>query len=722
MNGSFLALFFTAMLFPAIISAKTLIIVEQKYYASSSSRINRFAQDVRLYDVDQSEGKSAGETKGKTLTNISIHNPRNAVKTSRNKSVEIVPWVISQGTNVQQCRRLWSYLEIQYGIGLSLNDPLEGAVLIGNIPVPQTIKGPVSEPFDYYYMDIWDSRINGQYPNHDMTPFNVDSTHEGYFSTVYNVDGGDSKLDIWISRIYGVMLAANHHLRSSAPGGAPNAVLDEKEIYDEYLDRLHKRYTQPALMPSRGFAIGGIVSGENSLQKDLNMQFLNLPMYVEFNQNSKDNAGEANPFNLMSQLQVGPAGGATRGAYDGKAFPQERNVRYCKYSQLKDARAYAPYNNRIYADLDSSGWEWAGVSTFSSPITLSFNFPGSGNQNGNFSSGTLGPFWGDSLRRSGGYSDSVNPRGNYYYFNDTGISTNPYGWGIWRDKRAFFNYKVHASGIYSIYLYYAACATNDSNDQVILRGYKINDKKNYLKRSIRQSTCFVNMKIHGNKDGGNWELIFSEVALDSNTMVTIALEANGQLGEVRADAVKFACASPTIDDVVDNSSPAVTPLGSAIFTTQGFYTSDWVDRSFESMQDENEGHDKFSKVPFFLLSGGLVNNFLFKKEGSMDNVGNLLALGHNGLICMGTSGYNYSGRSFAPFTKSLAEGKDFGTAFISHANSNFDFDGDHNILCMYALLGAGTLHAQAYVAFVPKKKTLFQKISGLFHKKQSLGN
>jgi hypothetical protein len=41
---------------------------------------------------------------------------------------------------------------------------------------------------------------------------------------------------------------------------------------------------------------------------------------------------------------------------------------------------------------------------------------------------------------------------------------------------------------------------------------------------------------------------------------------------------------------------------------------------------------------------------------------------------------------------------------------------------MYALLGAGTSHAQAYVAFVPKKKTLFQKISGLFHKKQSLGN
>ena len=321
MKSSFLALFFTVTLFPAIISAKTLIIVEQKYYASSSSRINRFAQDVKLYDADQSEGKNDDKKKEKTPANIPYYRQRNAVKTTRNKTVEIVPWAISQGTNVQQCRRLWSYLEIQYGIGLSLNDPLEGAVLIGNIPVPQTIKGPVSEPFDYYYMDIWDSRTNGQYPNHDMTPFNVDSTHEGYFSAVYNVDGGDRKLDIWVSRIYGVMLAANHHLRSSAPGGDPNVVLDEKGIYDEYLDRLHKRYTQPAPMPSRGFAIGGNESGENSLQIDLSMQFLNLPMYVEFDRNSKDNAGEANPFNLMSQLQVGPAGGATRGAYDGTAFP-----------------------------------------------------------------------------------------------------------------------------------------------------------------------------------------------------------------------------------------------------------------------------------------------------------------------------------------------------------------------------------------------------------------
>ena len=196
------------------------------------------------------------------------------------------------------------------------------------------------------------------------------------------------------------------------------------------------------------------------------------------------------------------------------------------------------------------------------------------------------------------------------------------------------------------------------------------------------------MRAHNNTGESNWEPVFSEVALDSNTTVTIMLEANGQLGEVRADAVKFACASPMIDDIVDNSSPAISPPGSAIFTTQGFYTSDWVDRSFESMQDENEGHNKFSKGPFFLLSGGLVNNYLFKKEGSMDNLGNLFALGHNGLICMGTSGYNYLGKSFAPFTKSLAEGKDFGNAFMSQANSNFDLDGDHNLRCMYALLGA----------------------------------
>lgn len=323
----------TIILFPVVASAKVLLIVDTTYYLASTSKIAQYSNDIQQID-------------GKTVT--------------------IKPWTSSTGTNVQQCKLLWSYLESQYSLGQYFNDPIEGAVLIGNIPVPQYYSGSSLFPFDYYYMDVWDSRTSSMYPNHDMTPFNTDAVNPGYFSAKYNVGSGDSKIDIWVSRIYGVKLAANQHLRSSAPGGNPNTILNENGIYNEYLDRLHNRYANPALVPSRGFAMGGTADMICSLQDALSMQLLNLPMYVEFNSGAFQNTGEANPFNLMSQLQVGPAGGATFGAYNGTIFPNQRNPRNSQYSLLTDARSYPPYNSRVYTNLDSTGWEWAGIFSHSS--------------------------------------------------------------------------------------------------------------------------------------------------------------------------------------------------------------------------------------------------------------------------------------------------------------------------------------------------------------------
>ena len=62
--------------------AKILIIVEQGYYNAQTARINQFANDVQLYD---------------------------------GKTVQIIPWPLSGGTNVQQCQPLWSCLELAYG-------------------------------------------------------------------------------------------------------------------------------------------------------------------------------------------------------------------------------------------------------------------------------------------------------------------------------------------------------------------------------------------------------------------------------------------------------------------------------------------------------------------------------------------------------------------------------------------------------------------------------
>ena len=355
-------LILAAILFPSIISARVLLIVDSHYYSIDSTRIIQYANDIQQID-------------GKTVT--------------------VDKWTPSTGTNVQQCKLLWSYLESQYSLGLSNHDLLEGAVLIGNIPVPQYYSGSSLFPFDYYYMDIWDSRSNAEYPNHDMTPFNTDAVNTGYFLAKYNVGSGDGLIDIWVSRIYSHFLGINKHLRSSAPGGNASTILDTNTIINEYLDRLHNRYTNSALVPSRGFAMGGTADMIDSLQDALSMQLLNLPMYVEFNSGSFKNTGEANPFNLMSQLQVGPAGGTTYGAYNGTVFPNQRNARNCKYTQLTDARSYSPYSNRAYSSLDSNGWEWAGIFSHSSNYQFSFDYSSDNGprNNGSFSSGTYGPFW-----------------------------------------------------------------------------------------------------------------------------------------------------------------------------------------------------------------------------------------------------------------------------------------------------------------------------------------
>jgi hypothetical protein len=212
----------------------------------------------------------------------------------------------------------------------------------------------------------------------------------------------------------------------------------------------------------------------------------------------------------------------------------------------------------------------------------------------------------------------------------------------------------------------------------------------------------LNMKTHSNRDGStNWESLFGNVNLDSGALATVQIEANGQNGQVPVDAVRFVCTSKAIDDKVDNSVPTTVPSGSTVFLAPGFYTNDWVNRSFEDMQDESSTHNKYSKVPFFLICACSIDNYLYQNPspGSMDNLGSLLALGHNGLICMGTSDNNFPARSYAPYINDVASGLCFGRAFIDQANSSFFLDGSNNLQCMYALLGAGTLRAQPYIQF-----------------------
>jgi len=71
-----------AILFPIAATARVLLIVDTNYYVASTSRITQYSNDIQQID-------------GKTVT--------------------VKPWKSSTGTNVQQCKLVWSYLESQYG-------------------------------------------------------------------------------------------------------------------------------------------------------------------------------------------------------------------------------------------------------------------------------------------------------------------------------------------------------------------------------------------------------------------------------------------------------------------------------------------------------------------------------------------------------------------------------------------------------------------------------
>jgi hypothetical protein len=184
-------------------------------------------------------------------------------------------------------------------------------------------------------------------------------------------------------------------------------------------------------------------------------------------------------------------------------------------------------------------------------------------------------------------------------------------------------------------------------------------------------------------------------------LVIVGLSLNdGRTGDHIVDAVRFirtTPATPVIDQVVDDDQPGNYPEvvddPSTIFSTPGFRSLDDVFRGFEDMGSE-PGGGGFSKTQFFLTNACSINDFIYIWGSTLDkNVGNLYALGYNGLICMGTSNSDLEGNDKGPFTRALRDGGSFGQAYLEKINSPFFSE------VLFVLLGAGTLRAQPYVQF-----------------------
>ena len=106
-------------------------------------------------------------------------------------------------------------------------------------------------PCEYFYMDLWDNRADTTYPDWERINNGPWRRYNGDIldrrPLAYQ---GDRELDIWVSRIYATNL---NHLR--ADGAAWGDFLEEYEIIDAYLDKVHERMNTTVSV-RRGIAMG----------------------------------------------------------------------------------------------------------------------------------------------------------------------------------------------------------------------------------------------------------------------------------------------------------------------------------------------------------------------------------------------------------------------------------------------------------------------------------
>lgn len=627
---------------------------------------------------------------------------KNDVEMLDNKKVEIIEWPAIPGSNVELCTFLLDSLQSEYVEARNAGDVLEGAVMIGDVPVPQYSGGYGNMPLDQVFMDIVDTNnacnpyTNGPY----FTPFAVAGS---YYANNYNTMIGDSCYDIWVSRINAAYMSG---LREGM------SVYDEYSIYGRYLSKVDDRMNMPATVPSRGFFMGGPedLQSYGTAYKLLGiyMNDLNLPWLADFSD------GHNSSFNWMSQLLAGPRGCINYGACNGTLYAtNERNRRFCRYEHLPVVYEYGDTNKTTNLSInlaDSLGWEWAGLYNHGCPMHSNF-FSNEGSLhniklNGEFKFGTIGTLWGSSyVIDTAGYGES------YHYYQDSTTDPNPYNYGFgWKNKGAEWRWIVPAGGggDYDVYLYYEAPDStplntdNCTNVNVKLHVVNINSSGLPISHTYITRSATVNQQAHFRHlpppEDYRWEKPFdTTVTLGVDQMAIVSLQLNdGLTGNHIVDAVRFIRTSGGVDQIVDDAQPGSFPDivddPSGIFDTTGFHSYDDVYRGFEDMGSE-PGGGGCSKTQFFLMKSCNTGDFTYTSAppAIKKNIGNLYALGYNGLICMAPSeGDNVLDKK-GPFTRGLRNGMCFGQAYLDKIDSTFGR--------RHVLLGAGTLRAQPYIQY-----------------------
>jgi hypothetical protein len=233
----------------------------------------------------------------------------------------------------------------------------------------------------------------------------------------------------------------------------------------------------------------------------------------------------------------------------------------------------------------------------------------------------------------------------------------------------------YPNGMYDIYMWYKP---GSGNDESYINVYIENDLKGGC--AVDQSKDYP----PDDTPGEYWQkLECGPFSLWHGDRIDIVMNANHKSNDTVndtaiADAIKLVHVDEGVEIIIDNEDP-------------GFYTSQDETRSYYSMQDDGGQ----SKAPFYVLQACHINLYT-----ATNCLGNLYAMGHNGLTSIGASSSDFSGWAKEKYINALNNGDCFGEAF--RKLSQWKFSDPRPIESRkgtYSLLGAGTLQSKAYIPY-----------------------
>jgi hypothetical protein len=638
-------------------------------------------------------------------------------------------WFNDEDDVQDRCEPLWDTIRSEFQ-NCSPSDSLEGVVMIGNVPAAWRVDStwykvnpskysPEITSDDRYFMDIFNNATGTCYSSANVA-WNFDTTLDLY--TTYK---GDGQMDVWVSRIMANQIRG---LRNGL------TVMDEYTIINNYFDRLHERMTMPAKVPPRGFAMGGITewgASHDAVDK-LGMTNLHLRTVYDFDTTF------STPGNWLLQLTKGPYGGTSLGAFNGTRYQDLSSYGWPKNNiTITNTSLFDRLTARSIsiAHQDTLGYEWAGIYEHSLFSLHGFNMDPSGwshAANGTFRSQTNGIQYSAAnwLRTGQGWASG-------YFLDSLDYRLNPMNLPNYeRDQHAIFKAPIMATGNYSVWQYFKPNPANsrmvagmayswpayqdfaDGQQTAIDFGLDSLTDTSGVDTNWRWGYLVTNNFIAGDTA---WIWISNEPPPYPQFPQYDSIYHADTAGYFIADAIMLApvpgqCTGcDTI--IIDNSS-------------LGFTSTNWTDRAFLDMQDEDVSyHNAVSKVPFFISAGCLVGDYTgcydttdwlheYLSVPTLNCLGQLYGMAHSGLVSL-TSAISYTGyqsNQFTRFTSKLASLDTyglpctFGSALLDQYNR-----GASNI--PLTLFGAGTLRADS-TAYIPYStleiQLINQQITGTF--------